>query len=474
MYLGTLGNGIWSSNISQINAIKPLNNAYLSSQNIYQMIFDSNNQLWIGSEKGLDKLELKNNIIVKSTHFNSNDGFIGIETSRSSAIKDKAGNLWFGTKNGITKYTSTESTITTQKPTISFENIKISNQSLDSIDKKYIRGFLQLTPEQNQLSFDYKTVDINHPKRLEYQWILNDVISSWSRTNTVNFANQPPGNYTFSVKSRNTNKQESKPRIFHFFIDTPLYKKTWFIWSVSGFTGFFLFVFLVNYIQRIKRKNNAKVEKLTLENHLINLEQKALQLQMNPHFIFNVLNGIKALGNSDKKEELNTTISQFASLLRAILNNSRAEEISLSQEIDTLKNYLELEIKMSSNAFEYTINSNTNNIDLDEILIPPMLLQPFVENCIKHGFKGKSDIGKIVIYFEVKEKHLFCTIIDNGIGFKQSKQSNSNHKSVALKVTKERIQNLSKYSTLDISEIQEGKRIKGTKVAFKIPLKTDY
>ena len=195
---------------------------------------------------------------------------------------------------------------------------------------------------------------------------------------------------------------------------------------------------------------------------------------MNPHFIFNVLNGIKALGNSGNTKELNETVSQFATLLRAILNNSREEEISLSQEISTLKNYVELEQKMSSNAFQYVFNTNTNNIDLEEILIPPMLIQPFIENAIKHGFKGKSETGQIIIDFTVKNNYLHCAIVDNGIGYNHSKKSTKNHKSLALKVTQERIKNLSKYSSFDISELQEQNQITGTKVEFKIPLKTDY
>lgn len=474
LYLGTLGNGIWTANDNQLNKIKPLNNSFLSSLNVYQLVFDSNDNLWVGSEKGIDKLELKTNSIVKSTHFNANDGFIGIETSLNTALKTTNNNLWFGTKNGITKYIPTHNNPLKKKPSIHFENIEIAYQALDSLQKKYNSDVLQLTPQQNHVSFTYKTVDQSHPDRVEYQWKLNDNKSKWSKINSANFPNLKSGDYTFTIQSRNAFKLMSKPKVFHFYIDKPLYENGWFLTSIGGIVLLLMLLLISRFIEKTKKTNDAKINKLTLENHLIGLEQKALQLQMNPHFIFNVLNGIKALGNSNNKEELNTTINQFASLLRAILNNSRAEEISLSQEIDTLKNYLDLELKMSSNTFEYTIISNTNNIDIEEILIPPMLLQPFVENCIKHGFKGKSETGNITISFEVKKNYLYCSIIDNGIGFKQSQQSNSNHKSVALKVTKERIQNLSKHSSLDISEIQENKLIKGTKVAFKIPLKTDY
>lgn len=471
LYLGTLGSGIWNVENNQVNQ---LNTSFLSSLNVYQLVVDSNNNLWVGSEKGLDKLEFDTFKIVKAIHYNDNDGFSAIETSLNTAIKTKNNNLWFGTKNGITKYTPTGNNPSQKKPTVHFENIKIESQELDSIQPFYQSKILQLTPKQNQISFTYKTIDQNHPNRIEYRWKLNETKSKWSKTNHINFANLKPGDYLFSIQSRDTYKLESNLKTFRFYIDKPLYEKGWFLGILCAVVLLILLLIISTYIENLKRKNNAKVEKLTLENHLINLEQKALQLQMNPHFIFNVLNGIKALGNSGDKEELNTTVSQFATLLRAILNNSRSEEISLSQEINILKNYLELEQKMSSNTFEYVINSNTNNIDIEEILIPPMLIQPFVENCIKHGFKGISKSGKIMITFNIKNDFLHCSIIDNGIGFKHSQHFSSNHKSVALKVTKERIENLSKYSTLDISEINENNQIKGTKVTFKIPLKTDY
>jgi len=474
LYLGTLGNGIWSAASNQIHKLKPLMGSDLSSLNVYQLLFDENNNLWAGSEKGLDKLKLKNSFITKSTHYNANDGFIGIETSLNTAIKTSNNNLWFGTKNGITKYTPSKNNPLKKKPIVNFENIEVDYQSIDSLNNVIISNSIQLEPEQNNISFTYKTVDLTHPNRIEYQWRLNENVSDWTTTNSINFPNLKSDSYAFSIKSRNAFKLESQPKTFHFYIDSAIYKKGWFIGSLIGV--FFLISLLIisSYIDRINKKNKAKVEKLILEKHLITLEQKALQLQMNPHFIFNVLNGIKALGNNGNIDQLNKTISQFATLLRSILNNSREKEISLSDEISTLKNYLELEQKMSSISFQYAFNINTDNIDIEEILIPPMLLQPFIENCIKHGFKGRSKTGNIDINFTVNNDSLNCSIIDNGIGYNHAKKTINKHKSVALEVTKERIQNLSKGSNFEISEIVKNKKINGTKVAFKIPLKTDY
>ncbi|WCC45326.1 histidine kinase [Tenacibaculum finnmarkense] len=175
-----------------------------------------------------------------------------------------------------------------------------------------------------------------------------------------------------------------------------------------------------------------------------------------------------------KTTELNNTISKFAILLRAVLNNSRQEEISLADEISILKNYISLEQQINATSFEYEINTDVN-LDAEEILIPPMLVQPFVENCIKHAFKA-SKSNKISIIFSTKNQFLECSIIDNGIGIQQSKLQikSSSHNSVAIKITEERIKTLSKKSAFSIAEISKNKAIIGTKIFFKIPLKTDF
>ena len=290
----------------------------------------------------------------------------------------------------------------------------------------------------------------------------------------LDFANLQSGNYTFSVQSK-VNGKESTFKSFQFFIDTPLYKKLWF--RISTLTTILLIITLIvyRYITRIRAKNKAKVEKLQLENHLLSLEQKALQLQMNPHFIFNVLNGIKALASSkDNAFELNSTINTFATLLRSVLSNSRKEEISLAQEITTLKSYIELEQQMSSKKFTYNINTHIS-LDANEVLIPPMLVQPFVENSIKHGIKPIEN-GVLTINFDEVDNYLHCSIIDNGIGYKQSQKNKEkkSHNSLAVKVTQERIHSLSGNRSFVIEEIKENNNVTGTKVWFKLPLKTDF
>ncbi len=480
LFLATSDKGIWWSNLSKpIKFTRLVGKKELYSNNIYQLIFDAKNQLWAGSENGVDKISLdENNNIKDIKHFGRNDGFLGIETCLNSVIKDKNDNLWFGTINGLTKYQPTTSKQKQEKPNLFFEDIMVMNTSLDSInftDFSKNKKSIDLKPNQKLLSFYYKSIDLNNPKEFKYRWKIDNLDwSEWKKDTKINISSDY-GNHTFYAQSRDLNWLESDVISFQFKRAKPLLKELWFRTLIGAIIGLLLLSLILNYFRKQKLKNQQEKAHLQLENDLLTLEQKALRLQMNPHFIFNVLNGIKAMSLNDTKK-MHTTINKFATLLRATLTNSRKNNITLAEEITTLKNYIEVEQLMTEKQFDYTLNVETE-LDTEEILIPPMLIQPFVENAIRHGILAVKRKGELILYFKTKNNFLHCTIIDNGIGINQSKANKpkSNHQSMALEVTKERIQHLAKNNTLIIEEIiNENGKLAGTKVVFKIPLVTDY
>lgn len=484
IFLGTAGKGIWIGKKAAKPAfLKLAGNKTLTSQNCYQLIFDNQNNLWAGNERGVDKILLDvNHEISDLIHYGRNDGFLGIETCLNAVDIDHKGNLWLGALYGLTKYeTSIPKNTTDIKPTISFEKVEVDFKNTNQLPAtNWInRGkTLYLFPEQDQISFYYRTVDLTHPKEVMYRSKLDKgKWSPWSTTPEQNLLGLGYGNHTFKVQSRNYRWQESDIISYPFFIETPLYKKTWFLILFFSTLLLLIVFFVWRYIKGIKLKNKKATEQLQLENHLLSLEQKALRLQMNPHFIFNVLNGIKAMGTNNP-QKMETTINTFATMLREILYNSRKTEIGLDQEIKTLKKYIEVEQLMTRTPFEYTLDVESD-IDPEEILIPPMLVQPFVENAIQHGISKRGDtknIGKVAILFKTDETFLHCTIIDNGPGIFQSQKNKkkTDHQSVALDVTKERIVSLGGKDALQLRELQENDVVLGTQIQFKIPLETDF
>ncbi len=484
LFVGTAGKGIWLTTLEQgIKApkFKPLKGVKnLSSKNIYQLIFDDQGYLWAGTERGVDKIQLnQENDIEDVYHFGRNDGFLGIETCLNSVAKDDNGSIWFGALYGLTKYTPSTDKKAILKPSVYFKDVQVAYKSVDTINLKEWTNstkILQLNPDQTQLSFAYNSIDIDHPNQIEYRSKLNkNEWSPWSKEKKQNFAGLAYGSHEFSVQSRNYRWEQSDPIQFNFFIDSPIYEKTWFQWTFIGLIIVLLLIFGWLYIRRIRLKNKADKEQLQMQNHLLSLEHKALQLQMNPHFIFNVLNGVKAMASS-KPDKMNTTINSFAVLLRETLNNSRKEHITLAQEIKTLHHYVTLEQLMATKTFTFHIE-NTCDLDAEEILIPPMLIQPFVENAVRHGIlKGNKD-GKLQILFKTVNDFLECSVIDNGIGIFKSQETKekTDHQSMALTVTKERLVSISGKNALKITEIKnDNGSIDGTNITFKIPLLTDY
>jgi LytS/YehU family sensor histidine kinase len=198
-------------------------------------------------------------------------------------------------------------------------------------------------------------------------------------------------------------------------------------------------VFFNTRYNRLKVKSDQERKLLIQENKMLNLQQKALQLQMNPHFVFNALNSIQGLIAKEDNKKARRYLQQFSSMMRSVLNQSREEKISLDDEMAYLKSYLSLEQMANNHSFDFDIISHPNMED--GIDIPTMIIQPFIENAIIHGVKSLKDRrGNISVRFDLEGNNLKCTISDNGLGRKAAaKHKVSTHKSVALDVVNERL-----------------------------------
>ena len=213
-----------------------------------------------------------------------------------------------------------------------------------------------------------------------------------------------------------------------------------------------------------------------MDHQLITLEQKALQSMMNPHFIFNSLGSIQNFLLQKKTGEAGLYLSQFARLIRQNLNAIKAAMISLDEETDRLKNYLDLEKMRLKNKFEYRFEVD-ESLESDEILIPSMLVQPLTENTIWHGITPLEEPGFITIRFQ-KESELTIKVIveDNGVGMKKSESYSNNkkdHLHLTLDLTRKRIDLLGRKfnvpARIDFTEAFQGKENPGTRVEMVVP-----
>lgn len=213
-------------------------------------------------------------------------------------------------------------------------------------------------------------------------------------------------------------------------------------------------------------------KKAKAEKELLELEQKLLRTQMNPHFIFNSLATIGSFIRANKKEESYRYITRFGKLMRAILECSREESISLEKEIEIIENFLFLHKLRLGEKLNYQINVD-DEIDVEEYDVPPMLLQPFIENAIEHGVEKLTAPSQLVVNVKLKEEVLILEVQDEGKGFKQVEELTSEkdgYKSYAIQITKERIENMKNKYNIDlaINNIEVNNVVKGTKVALSI------
>jgi LytS/YehU family sensor histidine kinase len=222
---------------------------------------------------------------------------------------------------------------------------------------------------------------------------------------------------------------------------------------------------------RQKEKQKTAVNKAMAE-----LETKMFRSQMNPHFIFNSLNSIQKYIWENKEEDAAEYLARFAKLIRAILENSRKETIPLYDEIEVMKLYIELEHRRSNAHFDYSIKVS-EDIDIQNIAIPPLLMQPFIENAIWHGLNKKKEKGNLLLSITKKETQLVCIIDDDGVGRQENVASISiEKKSLGITITQQRIDRLMEttklFAGVTIEDKKENGIATGTCVTLTLPLQT--
>jgi LytS/YehU family sensor histidine kinase len=243
---------------------------------------------------------------------------------------------------------------------------------------------------------------------------------------------------------------------------------------ISALAIAFPLLVIIVLILRVTRR------RLKFRNEMRGFLMTALRCQMNPHFIFNCLNSINGFIAKSQISESTRYLTKFAKLIKMIIDNSNSINITLIDEITGIRLYLDLEAMRFKDRFEFEINIG-ENCDTENIRIPSMIIQPFIENAIWHGIQHKEGVGRIRVDFALDQDFLICTIEDNGIGRKRSaefrrqqEQFSSKTQSYGIQITKDRLELLVEDdpdTTLEIVDlIDEAENALGTKVIISIPI----
>jgi ligand-binding sensor domain-containing protein len=306
-----------------------------------------------------------------------------------------------------------------------------------------IGNSLSLTHNQNNIRFAFTAFDFNNPEKIRFRYQLKGVNKAWiyaTGERNANYIQLPPGQYTFVVQSGNEDGTwNDKVKSLQFNI-VPAF------WQTSIFKALVVIIIALLIVLFFKRRLEGIRKRAGLKQLMAETEMKALRAQMNPHFIFNCLATADGFILQNKKLEASEFLNKFSRLIRMVLENSQHSLIPVHAELAALKLYLQLEQVRHQDMFQYEFDID-EDIEADLVYIPPLLLQPYIENAILHGLRHKTtNDGFLKISLQLKNGHMECVVDDNGIGRVNAAQLNQHmqvsHHSMGLAVTLNRIESI--------------------------------
>lgn len=339
---------------------------------------------------------------------------------------------------------------------------------------------LNLNYLENNITIFFDIINYKLPKEILIKYRLN-YDDTWKivRANQgfINFSLLSGQNYNIEIQLANTEGANST--IIKIRIAPPYYKTWWFIMLIILFGAGLTLLIMFIRIKSLNYKNKLIIEKVMLEKDLRQSVLTSIRTQMNPHFIFNALNTIHSFIYTNDKKNASDYLVKFSDLTRLVLEMSEKEAVTLKEEIKALELYLSLENVRLNEMLDYNFIIDSSIVK-DYIRIPPMIIQPYVENAVKHGLLHKKGEKKLFIYFTLNKHLITITIEDNGIGRAKSKEINlikaKSHKSFSTNANKKRIEILNqsqegKKTGVDIVDLfDENKMPNGTRVIIEIPI----
>ncbi|MEO8254975.1 MAG: two-component regulator propeller domain-containing protein [Flavobacterium sp.] len=455
MVIGTYGYGVVI--MDNQNHIKSISIRDGLNSNICRKLAYDGKYIWLTTFSGVDKFDyhdVKNSIRT----YKIKDGLTSNEVLDIYIDETK---IYLGTNGGLTIFPRNTPVINYSPPPFYITSFLVNGE------KYKINSGYKFEHNQNNILVKFTAINYSQAEET-YQYRLKKEAPWIETTNTnIDFGSLEPDKYNLAIRAKIHNSKWGNPVYLNFEI-VPAYWQTW--WFIA-FIYFLIFavIFGLVYIYFIRRRK-LETEKINVKSKILALEQKALQAMMNPHFVFNIMNSIQYFINTEDAHKANEVLTGFAKLIRKNLEICTKSYISLEEELIYLKLYLSLEKLRFGDKMTYNILVD-ESIDIEETQIPTMLLQPFIENAIWHGIMPQKDGGNITVEIKDKGTELLILIIDDGQGIQNSKKiKTSDHVSMGMQITEDRVNllNLSSKENISINTNQTGNS--GTKVTIKIPI----
>jgi ligand-binding sensor domain-containing protein len=464
IFIATYGSGIICMKDDKV--VNHISTQQGLTSNICRTLFLDNNHLWVGTDKGLNKINIYN-ATGPVVNYTTADG---LPSNIINAIYIDSGKIYVGSPAGLTFFD--ENRISNHsRCDLKILDLTFSNQSRPA------SNHYELKHTENSLKIAFVGISFKSGGDILYRYRLNGLSDNWdsTRQTTLEYPSLPPGSYELQLEAINKFGRVSNQENVLFTIYAPYWQTLWFKIGLVVLVICITWLLVANRYRIIRRREQ---EKAALQQKLNDLEQMALRAQMNPHFIFNCLNSIQNFIIANNLEATNQYLTEFAYLIRQTLDNSDKGAISVANEIKYLSRYLEMEKMRFGNSFNYTIETDPQ-IDTDSIKIPTMILQPYVENCIRHGVRNKKEgMGLVEIKFLQNRNGLVCIVQDNGIGREKAHELKSHrhveYQSKGMSLTADRINILNRQHaqqiTIEVTDLKDAtQQALGTRVAIHIP-----
>ncbi len=463
---GSKGMTIIHPNGTMVNYTKEKGLRYERCESV---LIDNENNAWFSNKKCLVRWSSNSDTL---EFFDEKAGLLNDGFRVGSCLKTNDGELLWGGYRGVSSFIPQAFKNTNSPLRMIIESVMIKDSVIDLSATQHIKaGYAE-----NTITFYIAGIHLGIPGKTYYQFRLKGFDKDWQKAEDIShvrYTALPAGSYSFEIKaSLDGVHWISAAREINITIVPPLWKRWWFIILA---TAIIISVFYFTWKARIKKIK----QKEATQQKMADIEMQALRAQMNPHFIFNCLNSINRYIVKSDQATASLYLTRFAKLIRLILDNSGSKNILLSSELEALKLYIEMEALRFDKKFIHEIIID-KNVNTESIEVPPLLIQPYVENAIWHGLLHKEKEGQLNISLRMDEAGMLeCIIDDNGVGRDRAAElkskSATSRKSLGMQLTEKRLALLNYHTTLNasiqiIDKKNEKQEATGTRVIVRIPV----
>jgi ligand-binding sensor domain-containing protein len=450
----------------------------LPSNMVYSIVTDKKDNLWLATSAGICKLtpELllkKKEGAIKKYDFQ--DGAVGSDQSHTRYAKftDKNGYIYFGGSKGFCKFHPDSIQENTLAPKVVFTSFKLFEQEYQLDTAITYKKHITLAHHQNFLSFEFAALNFIRPNKNQYAYRIEGLNKNWiplGNKNSVSIAGLEPDTYTLRVKaSNNDGVWNEKGATLTITILPPWWETWWFISLVIIAIGGISYWFYRDRIDKIRKEEAYKrqVQEMEMRNKQMQeyFQEKETQLELiaanakiETHFFANCISAIDTLKMKNQVEEANLYSEKFNKLMRLALDIADKKRIPLAKELDFLALYVSLQQLRFRDKFDFRLQIN-EEVDTTYLQIPPMLIQPYIENAILHGLRPKKEKGNLTLKITEIEDGLTIEVEDDGMGIHESKKqksvNGSTHISKGMEITQVRLEKLAQLNKISLSETTE-------------------